>query len=433
VSKVRVQRGMAVESASSVDVAAGSGVTGARRRPAAAGGHANGSATEPRVAGKKGTMVETVGALEAASAASSESTASTTAGYALTRKVLAHHNQPNNAWVAYRGGVYDVTTFLEAHPGGAHVLEGHLGTDVTAVMTTDVSEKKEGPAAGEGKDGQVQDLTSQRLHAHSPFAFKLLEKHRIGTLVDAEPGVVAIDGNVDPDTGKELVRWGEPILHQVGMLGDKYSRWIHSFPTTDHTVKMFTNDTIENLTKCPWYVPLLFWIPITLLELVHFVYLVGGTGKVNVPFFLAMALCGGVSWLLFEYALHRWVFHLEPSGYWANIGHFLIHGHHHITPMDFDRLVFPPVPALLVGGPFWVLAPRLLGVQAGYPWLIGFLIGYLVYDMTHFWIHHGVPSGVFLKMQKRRHIHHHYFKPSVNFGISNPLFDVVFSTLDEPK
>jgi sterol desaturase/sphingolipid hydroxylase (fatty acid hydroxylase superfamily) len=339
------------------------------------------------------------------------------AGYALTRKVLSHHNTANNAWVAYRGGVYDVTTFLESHPGGASVLEAHLGTDVTAAMNAD------GAAAG----------ADSKLHPHSPFAFKMLEKHRIGTLVDAAPGAVAVDGNVDPDTGKALVRWDAPILPQVGMLGDKYTRWIHSFPTTEHSVKMFTNDTVENLTKCPWYVPLLFWIPVSLFELAHFLYLVGGPAKVNTLQFLGWALLGGVSWLLFEYSLHRWVFHWETSGYWSNIAHFLIHGHHHITPMDFDRLVFPPVPAILVGWPFWLGAPRLLGVHAGYPWLIGFLIGYLVYDMTHFWIHHGVPSGAFLRKQKRRHIHHHYFKPTVNYGISNPLFDVVFKTLDEPQ
>jgi sterol desaturase/sphingolipid hydroxylase (fatty acid hydroxylase superfamily) len=270
------------------------------------------------------------------------------------------------------------------------------------------------------------------VHDHSSFAFKLLDKYRIGRLVDAGEGSAATDGNVDAVTGEVLVDWGKPILHQVGMLGAKYDRWIHSFPTTDHSVKMFTNDMVENLTKCPWYVPLAVWIPIMFLELAHYISLVGGVGNVSVPLFAASAAAGAVFWLWFEYALHRYVFHFAPSTYWANIAHFLIHGHHHITPMDFDRLVFPPVPALLVGWPFWLSAPRVLGVEAGYPWLLGFVAGYLVYDMTHFWIHHGVPRNAFLKAQKRRHVHHHYFRPSVNFGISNPLFDVVMGTLVEP-
>lgn len=334
---------------------------------------------------------------------------STEVGYILTRKVVSHHNRPNDAWVIHDGHVYDITLFLETHPGGAEVLEPHLGNDVTSIMT------------GE-----------QAPHAHSAFAFKLLHRYLIGTITDADPGSVALDGNVDATSGQLLVRWDRPILHQVGMLGDKYHRWIHSFPTTDHTVKMFTNDTIEKLTKCPWYVPLVVWIPVVLAEVAHYVILMGGMNKVNAMTFITSFMCGVLFWLLFEYSLHRWVFHLRTTGYWSNIFHFLVHGHHHITPMDFDRLVFPPIPALLIAWPFWLGSPLVLGVSVGYPWLFGFVAGYLIYDMTHFWIHHAVPRNVYLKGQKRRHVHHHYFQPSVNFGISNPLFDYVFRTFKEP-
>ncbi|PXF41128.1 Fatty acid 2-hydroxylase [Gracilariopsis chorda] len=334
----------------------------------------------------------------------------TTVGYALTTKVVSHHNTPNDAWVIYKGTVYDITLFLESHPGGADVLHDKLGTDITSLM-----------------QGEQQGS-----HTHSPFAYKLLAKYKIGHLVDADGGE-APDGNVDPVTGEQLVHWDQPILHQVGMLGEKYYRWIHSFPTTDHTVKMFTNDMIENLTKCPWYVPLVFWLPIMAFETAHYIHLVGGLSNISIPFALGLALLGSISWLLFEYSLHRFVFHMRTTGYYSNIFHFLIHGHHHITPMDFDRLVFPPVPALIVASPFWSLAPKLLGAHVGYPWLLGFAFGYLVYDMTHFWIHHAVPRNSFLKSQKRRHVHHHYFQHNVNYGISNPLFDYVFNTISEPS
>lgn len=330
-------------------------------------------------------------------------------GYSLTRAVVSHHRTANDAWVIYRGCVYDVTVFLESHPGGADIMLDKLGGDVTDVMSDE-----------------------KGVHVHSVFAYKLLEKYKIGNLLDADDDVHVCDGNVDPLTGNQLVDWHKPILHQVGMLGDKYSRWIHSFPTTDSTVKMFSNDTLESLTKCPWYIPLLFWIPIILFELIHYLRLIDGVSNVKLFTLMPMAILGVLSWLLFEYTLHRYVFHLSTNTYYANIFHFLIHGHHHITPMDFDRLVFPPVPALILALPFWVGAPRILGIHAGYPWLIGFAIGYLVYDMTHFWIHYGVPKWSFLKMQKRRHIFHHYFQPDVNYGISNPLFDHVFSTITEP-
>lgn len=331
-------------------------------------------------------------------------------GYALTRNVVAHHTTPNDAWVIYNGGVYDITLFLQSHPGGAHILYHNLGSDVTDLMQNDT------PPA----------------HFHSPFAYKMLEKYKIGTLLDADGQKVA-DGNFDPSTGEQLVHWDKPILHQVGMLGPKYERWIHSFPTTDHTVKMFTNNTIESLTKCPWYVPLLFWLPIITLEFIHYVSLMGGLSNISLPLLFSMCIFGLISWLLFEYSLHRFVFHLPTTGYYSNIFHFIVHGHHHITPMDFDRLVFPPVPALMLASPFWYLSPKLFGIHAGYPWIMGFALGYLMYDMTHFWIHYAVPTNSFLKMQKRRHVHHHYFKPDANFGISNPLFDFVFNTICEPQ
>lgn len=329
--------------------------------------------------------------------------------YALTRKVVSHHNRANDGWVIYHGNVYDVTLFLESHPGGSAIIEDRLGTDVTEVM--------------HGADNGT--------HNHSVFAFKMLEKFKIGQVIDAD-GPPALDGNIDADSGTQLVSWDQPILPQIGRMGDKYNKWIHSFPTTDHTVKMFPNDTVESLTKCPWYMPLLFWLPIIALEVAHFVYLVGGMKEVNVLLSFIYAAIGVVCWLLFEYSLHRWIFHWRSSSYVGNIIHFLIHGHHHITPMDFDRLVFPPVPALIIATPFWYGAPQLLGTSFGYPWLFGFALGYLMYDMTHFWIHHAVPRNSFMKAQKRRHVHHHYFQPTVNFGISNPLFDYVFSTIKEP-
>lgn len=336
-----------------------------------------------------------------------ERVASKNPSYTLTRKVVSHHNRANDAWVIYDGAVYDVTLFLESHPGGSAILEEHLGADVTHIMHN-----------------------STTGHAHSSFAVKLLNKYKIGHVIDVE-GTPAIDGNVDAQTGEPLVRWDRPILHQVGMLGHRYHGWIHSFPTTDHSVKMFTNDTIEALTKCQWYVPLLFWIPIILVESLHYISLIGGLSNLHPFSIIAMIAFGMISWLLFEYSLHRWVFHWRSSGYCGNIIHFLIHGHHHITPMDTERVVFPPIPALIIGAPLWYGIPRLFGIQ-GYPWLVGFATGYLIYDMTHFWLHQAVPKNSFLKQQKRRHVHHHYFQPTVNFGISNPLFDYIFNTIQEP-
>nr|CDS27627.1 cytochrome b5 reductase 4 [Hymenolepis microstoma] len=53
----------------------------------------------------------------------------------ITAKELAEHNTDNDMWMAFRNGstveVYDVTPFLEYHPGGRQILAEHGGTDAT--------------------------------------------------------------------------------------------------------------------------------------------------------------------------------------------------------------------------------------------------------------------------------------------------------------
>lgn len=55
-------------------------------------------------------------------------------------------------------------------------------------------------------------------------------------------------------------------------------------------------------------------------------------------------------WTAVEYILHRYVFHMDTKelGDWGKIFHFLLHGLHHKVPTDPYRLVFPPVPALII-------------------------------------------------------------------------------------
>ncbi|KNE70046.1 hypothetical protein AMAG_15035 [Allomyces macrogynus ATCC 38327] len=44
---------------------------------------------------------------------------------------VAKHNKPDDCWVVVDGKVYDVTKFLDKHPGGRKILLKHVGTDAT--------------------------------------------------------------------------------------------------------------------------------------------------------------------------------------------------------------------------------------------------------------------------------------------------------------
>ena len=53
-----------------------------------------------------------------------------------TWEELSKHNTPDDAYVAVRGSVYDITNFINRHPGGEDVLLMVAGKDATQVRKT---------------------------------------------------------------------------------------------------------------------------------------------------------------------------------------------------------------------------------------------------------------------------------------------------------
>ena len=47
-----------------------------------------------------------------------------------TEEEVSRHNSPNDAWVTYKNKVYDVTNFLDIHPGGRENLLMAIGGPV---------------------------------------------------------------------------------------------------------------------------------------------------------------------------------------------------------------------------------------------------------------------------------------------------------------
>jgi dihydroceramide fatty acyl 2-hydroxylase len=70
----------------------------------------------------------------------------------------------------------------------------------------------------------------------------------------------------------------------------------------------------------------------------------------GLPPTLGLMVLGYALWTLFEYWLHRLVFHFEPDhGVGARL-HWIIHGIHHEHPNDPLRLVMPPAVSIPLGG-----------------------------------------------------------------------------------
>ncbi|MEJ7875735.1 MAG: sterol desaturase family protein [Solirubrobacterales bacterium] len=155
-----------------------------------------------------------------------------------------------------------------------------------------------------------------------------------------------------------------------------------------------------------------------------------GMGALEIPLLM---LAGLAIWTLSEYWLHRKVFHWEPDHPIGSRMHFIIHGVHHDHPNDKMRLVMPPgasIPlALLFFGIFWLI----FGMPTAYPLFAGFLVGYLIYDYTHYWLHHAVPKSEFGKRLREQHMRHHFQDHRYGYGVSSPIWDAVFGTLPRKR
>jgi dihydroceramide fatty acyl 2-hydroxylase len=142
-----------------------------------------------------------------------------------------------------------------------------------------------------------------------------------------------------------------------------------------------------------------------------------------------LVLAGIAIWTLTEYWLHRLLFHWEPSFRGGDRLHFIIHGIHHDHPNDAMRLVMPPAVSIPLAALFLGLFVLVFGAPEAFPIFSGFIAGYLAYDYTHYHVHHHTPKTKLGKRLREQHMRHHFQDHRYGFGVSSPLWDVVFNTL----
>jgi sterol desaturase/sphingolipid hydroxylase (fatty acid hydroxylase superfamily) len=147
----------------------------------------------------------------------------------------------------------------------------------------------------------------------------------------------------------------------------------------------------------------------------------------------AMIAAGYALWTLFEYWLHRLVFHFEPEGGFGARLHWIIHGVHHDHPNDPLRLVMPPAVSIPLGAAVFGVLYLVFGGHLAPAVGAGFFAGYLAYDMTHYYLHHFRPRGPLGRMLRERHMRHHFQDDTRGFGISAPYWDEVFRTSPRAK
>ena len=134
-------------------------------------------------------------------------------------------------------------------------------------------------------------------------------------------------------------------------------------------------------------------------------------------------------WTFIEYWLHRGFFHMRADSPARRVTSFIVHRHHHAAPQDRAHLVATPLYSLgLFALLFAVYA--LAGDAPRWALLAGSMLGYLAYEAAHLRTHHVRPGrgGRLSRALRRHHLRHHFGDPRHNFGISSPLWDLVFRT-----
>lgn len=190
------------------------------------------------------------------------------------------------------------------------------------------------------------------------------------------------------------------------------------------SIRLFENDFLEALTHVHPLVPLLFWSPFLLWLFWSALF----EQQLSLGFILALAPAGILTWTLTEYLAHRFLFHYEARSRLGRWLVFMFHGVHHEVPNDKTRLVMPPAGAVILMTLFWILFRSLVVDPWFTPFFAFFVIGYLVYDYIHYATHHFPMHSAVAAYLKRNHMLHHFSGKTGRYGVSSPLWDIVFRT-----
>jgi dihydroceramide fatty acyl 2-hydroxylase len=191
---------------------------------------------------------------------------------------------------------------------------------------------------------------------------------------------------------------------------------------------LFESRFLDFFSRIHPSVPALIFGPVVALMIV-----LGANGGESAIEIVALVALGLLFWTLTEYWLHRLVFHWEPDHPIGSRIHFIMHGVHHDHPNDRLRLVMPPAVSVPLAAVFLFVYTLVFGTPAAYPIFAGFILGYLTYDYTHYHVHHHTPKTKMGKRIREQHMRHHFQDHRYGFGVSSPLWDVVFRTLPRTR
>jgi 4-hydroxysphinganine ceramide fatty acyl 2-hydroxylase len=358
----------------------------------------------------------------------------------LTQAEVESHNSMKSCYVTIGANVYDVTDFLDSHPGGEDLILDWAGKDIGAILKDRDSHEHSETAYDVLEESLVGFLVTEKLATNGDAQKHDADKQineRVNHYVHPRTGM-SCEEDLSKDTDYEndfkthrFLDLNKPLLMQVWNGGFSKDFYLDQIHRPRHfkggaSAPLFGN-FLEPLSLTPWWVVPMLWVPPVLYGL--YVSSEGFANPLQQASFYALGL--GV-WTLIEYILHRFLFHLDeylPDNRVGLTLHFLLHGVHHYLPMDKYRLVMPPALFIVLAIPFHKLAHTIFfwNWYYGTTAYCGGVSGYICYDLTHYFLHHqNLP--LWYKQLKKYHLAHHFLDYELGFGVTSKFWDRVFGT-----
>ncbi|KAF9426736.1 fatty acid alpha-hydroxylase [Entomortierella beljakovae] len=312
---------------------------------------------------------------------------------------INEHNTASSCWVILNNKVYDITPFIADHPGGEELILDNAGTDITLLMKDELSHlHSEG--AYEMMDEYLVGVVDTASNTSTETTAGLLKRNNnVSSAFSISPKAVQVEEadyhrptNLEDDKKKKFLNLSQPLLWQLwnsDYTKKFYLEQVHIPRHVSGSAKIFGSPYLEVFTKTPWYIIPMFWLPVVAYNVIQ---------SLNMGLAPEMVLCyfifGIVLWSLLEYILHRFLFHLDdylPDSTIYITAHFLLH------ECDF--------------------------IHVAHAVMAGAFLGYILYDMTHYYLHHAKVFKIHFTKMKTYHLAHHYKNFEGGYGITSKLWD----------
>lgn len=263
---------------------------------------------------------------------------------------VAKHRKADDCWVIHNEKVYNVSDFVQDHPGGEEFILDHAGEDITALMKDELEHlhsegayemldellvgRLESTGNGTKKDGKASSPSS----GAASLSSSKTGKEMITDVDEDDPDSLRTD--IQADKKEKFLDLSKPLLYQLWKANypkDFYMKQIHIPRHLPYSARVFESDFLEVFSRTPWWLVPVLWLPV--VALIFSWSLQGGeaAGALTREKAGSTFVTGIFVWSLAEYSIHRFLFHVDdllPDSTYSNVAHFLLHGIHHYLPMD---------------------------------------------------------------------------------------------------